>query len=486
MLNSQYIGQAASARQKGVQSPAVKKLELLFGLLRIPFDALAVASALALAYWLRVHNMDLIPQVQLLEPAVTLPDIRFYAHGFILPGILIFILTALSLKLYAFQVTKSAWREVGRSILATAVWLVVVMAWYFLIRKELFYSRILLLHSTFFLGVFVIFARAFLTILYRWLLKRGYGVRWVVSVGTHALPDTVEDTLIHDHCYRYIGHMKNLSDLRRQQGRLPLDLVLQTDPDPDSGDTTELIEFCRSEHIGYAFLPPVLADVPHMLRVERIGLLPMMRFQPTPLDGWGRVIKRGFDLVLGLAFLIVALPLFAVITLAILLESGWPIFYVSRRIGDFGRTTVPVLKFRSMVKDADVRKKELLAMNHRQGGPLFKVKDDPRVTRVGKLLRRLSWDELPQLFNVVAGHMSLVGPRPHLPEEVKLYTPYQKRVFAVRPGLTGLAQVSGRSDLSFEEEVHLDLQYIEEWSAFLDFWILWRTAVVVLSRRGAD
>jgi exopolysaccharide biosynthesis polyprenyl glycosylphosphotransferase len=464
----------------------VKKLELLFGLLRIPLDALAVACALTLAYWLRTHNMDLVPQVQLLDPPISLPNLHDYARAFIVPSILIFFGTALSLKLYAFQVTKSAWREVGRSLQAAAVWLVLVMAWYFLFRKQLFYSRILLLHSTVFIALFVILLRCMLTVFYRWLLRMGYGVRWVVSVGIHPLPETVENTLIEDRCYRYIGHMKNLSDLRRQQGRLPLDLALQTDPNPDSADTMSLIDYCRSEHIGYAFLPPVLADVPHMLRVERIGLLPMMLFQPTPLDGWGRVIKRAFDVVLGFAILIVALPFFAVITAAILLESGWPVFYVSRRIGDFGRRSVPVMKFRSMVKDADARKKELIALNHRQGGPLFKVKDDPRVTRTGKVLRRLSLDELPQLLNVLVGHMSLVGPRPHLPEEVKLYTPYQKRVFAVRPGLTGLAQVSGRSDLSFEEEVKLDLQYIEEWSVFLDFWILWRTLVVVCSRRGAD
>jgi exopolysaccharide biosynthesis polyprenyl glycosylphosphotransferase len=464
----------------------VKKLELLFGLLRLPFDALAVASALALAYWLRVHSVDLVPNVQLLDPPLSLPDIRTYTREFIVPCIGIFVVVALMLKLYAFQVTKSAWREVGRTIQAAAIWLVVVMAWYFLLRKQLFYSRILLVHSTVFLAVFVMLTRAFLTLLYRWLLRRGYGVRWVVSVGVHPLPDPVEDTLIHDVCYRYIGHMRSLDELKRQQGRMPLDLILQTDPNASSDDTFSLIEFCRSEHVGYAFLPPVLADVPRQLRVEKLGLLPIIRFQPTPLDGWGRVIKRAVDIVLGLAFTLVALPFFLLASLAILLESGWPVFYVSRRIGDFGRTTVPVLKFRSMVKDADAKKRELLAMNHRTDGPLFKMKDDPRITRVGRLLRHFSLDELPQLLNVVAGHMSLVGPRPHLPEEVKLYTPYQRRVFAVRPGLTGLAQVSGRSDLKFEDEVRLDLQYIEEWSVLLDLWIIWRTTIVVFGRKGAD
>jgi exopolysaccharide biosynthesis polyprenyl glycosylphosphotransferase len=464
----------------------VKKLELLFGLLRIPFDALCVAVALWTSYWLRTHNMDLVPHMQLLDPAQSLPPIGTYVREFVWPAALIFVLCALALKLYAFQVTKSAWREVGRSLQAAAIWLVVVMAWYFLVRKQLFYSRILLLHSTFFIAIFVILSRSFLTVLYRMLLQYGYGVRWVVSVGAYPLPETVEDALVHDACYRYIGHKKTLKELERQHERLPMDLVLQTDPNPSSDDTVALIEYCRSEHIGYAFLPPVLADVPHMLRVDRLGLLPMMRLQPTPLDGWGRVIKRASDIIFGLIALIIAVPFMIVVSLAILIESGRPVLYVSRRVGDFGRRLVPVLKFRSMVKDADARKAELLAMNHRKDGPLFKMKSDPRVTRVGAVIRRLSLDEIPQLFNVVVGHMSLVGPRPHLPEEVKRYTPYQRRVLAVRPGVTGLAQVSGRSDLTFEEEVKLDLQYIEEWSIALDLWILWRTALVVMGRRGAD
>jgi len=137
-----------------------------------------------------------------------------------------------------------------------------------------------------------------------------------------------------------------------------------------------------------------------------------------------------------------------------------------------------------MVQGADKQKQILQQKNERSDGPLFKIKDDPRVTRIGKVLRRFDLDELPQLFNIILGQMSLVGPRPHLPEEVDRYTLFQRRVFAVKPGMTGLAQVSGRSTLKFAEEVRLDLQYIEEWSVLLDLWILWRTVFVVL--RGTE
>ena len=273
-----------------------------------------------------------------------------------------------------------------------------------------------------------------------------------------------------------------MSHHRNQQ----IDLVLQTDPNPESDATITLINYCRSHQIGYAFLPPVLADVPHQLMVERLGLLPMIRFQPTPLDGWGRVLKRVFDIIASAFLLIIFSPFFTLFALLVLFDGGWPIFYVSMRIGENGRRRVSIFKFRSMVPDADVRKRDLVEMNHRRDGPLFKIHDDPRVTRVGRFLRRFSFDELPQLLNVLFGQLSLVGPRPHLPDEVDRYSLEQRRVFAVKPGVTGLAQISGRSDLSFDDEVRLDLQYIEEWSLLLDLWILWRTVFTVFSRKGAD
>ncbi|MDD5623468.1 MAG: sugar transferase, partial [Candidatus Peribacteraceae bacterium] len=179
-------------------------------------------------------------------------------------------------------------------------------------------------------------------------------------------------------------------------------------------------------------------------------------------------------------------PLLLLFALGVFIDGGWPVLYVSGRVGERGRGRISMLKFRSMVCDADMRKEEVRILSHRNDGPLFKVHHDPRVTRFGRFLRRWSLDELPQFLNVLIGQMSLVGPRPHLPEEVDQYSHYQRRVFAVKPGVTGLAQVTGRSNLKFEEEVKLDLQYIEEWSVFLDLWILWRTIFAVLKKEGAD
>ena len=464
----------------------MKRSEILFGLLRIPVDAAAACAAILLAYRLREANIDLIPWVQLLESATTLPALPHYIRTFVIPGTLAFLGLAASLRLYALIATRSAWSEIGRIALAALLWLTVVIAWYFLVKKQLFYSRILLLQATFFIALFAITGRVTVLLLQRAFLRCGIGSRIVVSVGAEKPVAPALDVLTRDIRYGYLGHVGNLAGLRDLCAKQSVDLVLQTDPDPGDAETNELIEYCRSEQLGYAFLPPVLAENPHQLRIDKLGLVPMLAFRPTPLDGWGRVLKRMADVVAGSLMLIVLSPLLLLLAVIVLVGEGRPVFYVSRRIGENGRGQIPALKFRTMVRNADRMKTELAEKSHRTDGPLFKIKNDPRVTRVGAVLRRWSLDELPQLFNVIAGHMSLVGPRPHLPEEVGKYSRYERRVFAVKPGITGLAQVSGRSDLPFADEVRLDLRYIEEWSPLLDLWILWRTAFVVIKRDGAD
>jgi len=458
----------------------MKRTDVIYGLLRIPMDALAILAALLLSYRLREANIDLIPSVQLLEEANTLPDFLTYIRVFVLPSVIALIVIIAFLRLYVLKTTLSAWEEAGRMAVAVFVWFVAVMAWFFLVEKELFYSRMLLAHATFFLVAFLWLGRTAIILLQRALLRHGIGVYLVISVGQQPAARVAQETLKHDRRYEYVGHVPDLKALKCMYHKCRPDLVLQTDPNPQSIETVSLIDYCRSQHIGYAFLPPVFADVPHQLEVERLGLMPIIRFQPTPLDGWGKIWKRIFDLIVSAVLIVVFLPLLLVIALLVFITSGWPIFFVSRRVGERADGNIPVLKFRSMVRDAEQRKLELLGENERSG-PLFKMTNDPRITSIGKFLRRFDLDELPQIFNVLWGHMSLVGPRPHLPEEVDRYRPYERRVFIVKPGMTGLSQVSGRSSLSFKEEVQLDLKYVEEWSLLFDLWILWRTIFVVLS-----
>ncbi|MGZ4657441.1 MAG: sugar transferase, partial [Blastococcus sp.] len=176
-------------------------------------------------------------------------------------------------------------------------------------------------------------------------------------------------------------------------------------------------------------------------------------------------------------------PVLAALAVAVKLSGPGPVLYRQERVGASGRIYT-MFKFRSMVDGADAKLSDLLAQNE-GNGLLFKMRKDPRVTRVGRWLRRFSLDELPQLFNVLGGSMSLVGPRPPLPHEVERYDTSIRRRLLVKPGLTGLWQISGRSDLSWEESVRLDLRYVENWSLALDLLILWKTASAVLRSRGA-
>jgi exopolysaccharide biosynthesis polyprenyl glycosylphosphotransferase len=219
------------------------------------------------------------------------------------------------------------------------------------------------------------------------------------------------------------------------------------------------------------------------LSIRPVAGLSLLHLERPAVSGGRRLLKTAFDACVGSLFLLLGSPLMAVIALAVRLDSRGPVLFRQTRIGADGRAFT-MLKFRSMVIDAEQRRAEL-AVRDDGNGVLFKMRSDPRVTRVGSLIRRFSLDELPQLINVVKGDMSLVGPRPPLPEEVAGYSDDATRRLRVRPGLTGLWQVSGRSDLSWEESLLLDLRYVDNWSLMLDLAILWRTGRAVLRGAGA-
>ncbi|HEY2763812.1 MAG TPA: sugar transferase [Pseudonocardiaceae bacterium] len=212
------------------------------------------------------------------------------------------------------------------------------------------------------------------------------------------------------------------------------------------------------------------------------GLTLLHVSQPT-FNGGRWIFKAAIDRLGSLLVLLMIAPVLLMVAVAIKVDSAGPVLFRQQRVGKAGERFW-MLKFRSMVVDAEQRRSELDGVNE-AGGPMFKIRRDPRVTRVGAFLRRYSLDELPQLINVLLGDMSLVGPRPPLPAEVELYGFDARRRLLVRPGLTGLWQVSGRSDLSWEETVQLDLRYVENWSLAMDGLIVWKTVGAVLGGRGA-
>jgi exopolysaccharide biosynthesis polyprenyl glycosylphosphotransferase len=232
-------------------------------------------------------------------------------------------------------------------------------------------------------------------------------------------------------------------------------------------------------HVSLDIFPHVLARPV----LEELDGIPLLTFTTTPSNPVELAAKRAIDLCLALVLFVVTLPIQLLAAVAILLSSGTPVLFRQVRCGLSGRHFT-LVKFRTMEPGSEERLAEISHLNE-MTGPVFKAKRDPRLTRVGRLLRRLSIDELPQLWNVIVGDMSLVGPRPPLPDEVSRYEPWQRRRLSMKPGLTCLWQVSGRSELDFDRWMALDLKYIDTWSPLLDLKILLKTVPAVLSGRGA-
>lgn len=245
----------------------------------------------------------------------------------------------------------------------------------------------------------------------------------------------------------------------------------------------QIITQCRRQDVQIRIVPEMFNLMTSSVEVGQLGPVPYMRIVKTPMQGMPLVFKRLFDVIVSLTGIVVLSPLMLATALAIKLDSPGPVLFRQKRVGKNGQL-FDFYKFRSMVPNAEELLAELAAANEADG-PVFKIKEDPRITRVGKFIRKYSIDELPQLFNVLKGDMSLVGPRPPLPNEVDQYGDFEWRRLEVIPGITGLWQVSGRSDLSFHKWMELDIYYIENWSFWLDLKILLQTVPVVLTGKGA-
>jgi exopolysaccharide biosynthesis polyprenyl glycosylphosphotransferase len=277
-----------------------------------------------------------------------------------------------------------------------------------------------------------------------------------------------------------VGNVRDLRGLIHESGA---ECVFVAASALSPGEMNHVAKAVRLEGVEVrvtATLPEVLSS---RLSVQPLGGLTALSLRPVELSGSQAIAKRAFDLVVASVGLLLLSPFLALMALAIRLDSRGPILYRQRRVGHRGRPFT-MLKFRTMRQGSEDQVEDL-RKTHGVSNLMFKLPDDPRITRVGRLLRRFSLDELPQLINVVRGQMSIVGPRPPLPQEVMHYQDWQFDRLEVPPGLTGLWQVSGRSNLSFDECVRLDLFYIENWSLAYDLYICAKTVPVLFSRRGA-
>ncbi len=277
-----------------------------------------------------------------------------------------------------------------------------------------------------------------------------------------------------------LGAIKDVSRILSQQN---LQEVIVALPANHHAQILGIIDSCRQYGVDFKLVPDLFEMRFNEVRIDALNGVPLIGVKDLALQGFNLYVKRVLDFLLAVGAVIVAAIPMLLIALAIKATTAGPVLFRQQRVGKGGRVFT-CYKFRSMYKDAEERLADLRHLNEADG-PIFKMKDDPRLTPVGKLLRRASLDELPQMLNILKGEMSWVGPRPPTPVEVEQYSDWHRKRLDVTPGLTGLWQVSGRSDLSFDEMVKLDLYYAENWSLTVDMMIILRTVPAVLKREGA-
>lgn len=478
----------------------MKKSEIVLGLMRIPLDYCFTVFSFVSAYFLRKNHPDILPWTNLSTNLEVFQPWPEYLRFSLLGAALLILIFAFN-RQYTLKTNRHFAEEVGRVFLSTSFWLVLIIA-YFFFARELFFSRLVLAYIFIFTLLLVSSGRLLLRVLEKALLRFNVGKRNILILGENKTAAVIRNQLGRDRRFNVIGfhneknfpleNRPDLPGLLTLIKREKIAEIIHTDANLQSGQAEKILDFCREHHLEYAFVPDLIDIHLQNIEVSPVAGIPLIHLRPTPLDGWGKILKRLFDLGLATIFLFLLSPLMLIVALAIKLDSKGTVMFkyldsgtVATRIGQNGKP-FRFFKFRSMHPNThDLRYTKLAHLNTRSGTPLVKIKNDPRITRVGKLIRPTSIDELPQLLNVIRGEMSLVGPRAHLPEEVSLYGQHHKFILGIKPGITGLAQISGRSDLHFEDEVKLDRYYIENWSPWLDIKILIKTFFVVLARSGA-
>ncbi|MBN2424643.1 MAG: sugar transferase [Calditrichaceae bacterium] len=282
------------------------------------------------------------------------------------------------------------------------------------------------------------------------------------------------------HGFKIIGTIKELKQILLNQ---PIDEVVYAVSIDRMNNLKEVLDTCEEVGVTTRVTSNFFNMMISKTRIEHLNGLPILTYSPIPDFYASLIIKRVIDILLSIIVLIVFSPFFLIIAILIKLGSPGPLLFVQKRLGLNGRQ-FKMYKLRTMVENAETIKEEFQFKNE-MSGPVFKIKKDPRITGIGSFLRKTSLDEFPQFVNVLRGEMSIVGPRPPVPQEVKNYEPWQRRRLSMRPGLTCLWQISGRSHISFDEWMKLDLKYIDNWSLWLDFKIIFKTIPVVLLGKGA-
>lgn len=468
------------------------------------FDALIVSLAFLASFFLRKHfhdfyKMNIFPAVEVVkrDPALSLND-YLVALFFAVP---IWCLALRWAGMYRSLRTKKTY-EVVFAIVKAALLTGLLFGALTFVFKIGFVSRAFL---AIFLSVSSLFLAAEKTAIFyatHYIRTQGYNYRKLLMVGTGSravlfinkvkrhpewglrIRGIIDYEAVHEG--REIGGVKVIGALEDLPGILhsqPIDEVIFIVPRSKLGVIENSLLICETEGVKATIAVDLFELKIAKSRQTDIDGLPLLTFESTAVEGWALFIKRAFDMIVSGAGLILLSPLFLAVALIIKITSPGEVLYRQKRIGLNGRSFT-LYKFRSMYKGSHERLSELMERNEIKG-PVFKIKNDPRVTAFGKFLRKTSMDELPQFFNVFMGQMSIVGPRPPIAEEVAKYEPWQRRKLSMRPGITCLWQIGGRSGIGFDEWMNLDLEYISHWSLWLDLKILMKTIPVVVFGIGA-
>lgn len=480
-----------------------KKSELIFNL-ALPFvDFFLIVSAFVLSYIVRVK----IDNRPVEHPIAAVVFLKLFLV--VLPvWILIFGL----IGLYNLSNLRGRLDEVGKVFVGVSSGTMFLILVDFLSRTPIFPSRSIPIYGFVLSFVFVVLDRQAVRLLQRWLFRFGIGIHRTVLVGSGLIAASIYANL-HDtnrSGYHVIAVLdrahinqrdfpgaktfREFSEITRTQP--VIDDIIQADAALEADAVLEMVTYASNHHISYRFVPNQFGLYATNSTVGTLAGEQVIELKNTPLDGWGRILKRFFDLVGATIAIVLLSPVFLAIAITIRLTDNGPAIYRHRRLSRAGQT-LQVYKFRSMywrycdgphnryasaVEALKSMGRSDLVAEFEQNQKLV---HDPRVTPVGRFLRRTSLDELPQLVNVLKGEMSMVGPRPILETELERYGSSSAVFLALKPGLTGLWQISGRNDVGYEERVKLDIYYVEHWSLLLDIKILIKTVLTVLGGGGA-
>lgn len=459
----------------------------------VAIDCSLVYVAFLLAYQLR-YTFKLGPQIQ---AHMTLEN--YWPIGAMLIGIM--IPTLVFKGGYASRFGRELLDEVVTVFSAATITMAAIVV-VTTMTHHWDWSRGLIVYLWILVIVLLILGRALFRAVQTALFRRGVGVRRLVVVGANDVARMVMQSVVQrpDLGYQLAGFVVDRSfpavkdfgrfralgtvnDIPEMAEAGEVDEIIVALPASAHEEVVPILGACERYGVGLALVPDLFETSLGRVRIDDLAGIPLLDVRDQAVRRLERGAKRALDITVSGAVLAISVPFMAAIALLIRLESGRPVVLRQTRVGVNGKF-FQCLKFRTMRRDAlDLR--TVLHEYNESDGPLFKMRKDPRCTAVGRRLRRLSLDELPQLWNVLVGEMSLVGPRPPLPEEVALYDERQRRRLEVKPGMTGIWQVNGRSDLGFEEMITMDLYYVQNWSLLLDCKILLRTVAAVLRRDGA-